>query len=129
MALTFDNGAANAAVDAITDLLDGGTLELRTGSKPALPSDAATGTLLVTITLGTPSFTVASARSATITDPAAVAAVATGRAAWFRARSSGGTGRVDGLVGLSGSDLNLDNVDIVVGGVVDLSGGTFSWPA
>lgn len=128
MALTISNGAANAAIDVITDLLDGGTLEIRSGTKPATTATTAAGTLLVTVTLGTPSFGAASTRSATITDPAGATASATGTAGWFRAKTSGGTAVIDGTVGTSGADLNLSKTAIVAGGSVDITGGTLSLP-
>lgn len=128
MALTISNGAANAVIDVITDLLDGGTLEIRSGVKPAATSDSAAGTLLATVTLGAPSFGAASTRSATITDPAAATAAATGTAGWFRAKTSGGTAVIDGTVGTSGADLNLSTTALVAGGSVDITGGTLSLP-
>ena len=46
----------NLACDAIVDQLDGGTIQIRTGAQPASPNDAASGTLLATLTFGTPAF-------------------------------------------------------------------------
>jgi hypothetical protein len=72
MALSFRDTASNAMVDALTDLIDGGTLEIRTGAKPASPNDAATGTLLATLTFSSPSFGSAASRVATVGAIAAV---------------------------------------------------------
>jgi hypothetical protein len=54
---------------------------------------------------------------------------ATGTASWFRIDSSGGTNHVlDGDVGTSGSDLNLNSVSIVAGGTVSISSFTITAP-
>lgn len=129
MTLAFSNGASNAMVDALTDLLDGGTVEIRTGSAPG-PGNAATGTLLATLTLPTPSFGSASTKVATVGSVSAVTAAATGTAAHFRAKSSGGTAHVEGTVTASGGggDLELSSTSIVSGGSVQITGGTWTGP-
>ena len=54
---------------------------------------------------------------------------ATGTASWFRIASSGGTNHVlDGDVGTSGSDLNLNSTSIVAGGTVSISSFTITAP-
>lgn len=54
---------------------------------------------------------------------------ATGTASWFRISSSGGTNHVlDGDVGTSGSDLNLNSTSIVAGGTVSISSFTITAP-
>jgi hypothetical protein len=131
MALTLRDTAANAMVDALTDLIDGGTVEIRSGAKPANPADAATGTLLATLTLPTPSFGAAASRAATVGAVAATTGSATGTAGHFRAKSSGGTAYVDGTVTATGGggDLELDSVSVVSGESVDITGGTWQIPA
>ena len=131
MALTISNGAGNAMVDAIVDRVDGGspgTIKVYTGSKPASPDDAATGTLLATFTLANPAFGAASTKSATLNTVAAVTAAATGTAGWFRAANSGGTAQFDGTVGTAAADLNLNTVSIVSGDDVEITSGTVSIP-
>jgi hypothetical protein len=130
MALSFRDTASNAMVDALTDLIDGGTLEIRTGAKPASPNDAATGTLLATLTFSSPSFGSAASRVATVGAIAAVNGSATGTAGYFRAKSSGGTAYVDGTVTVTGGggDLTLDSTSIVSGESVDITGGTWTGP-
>lgn len=133
MTYTLSNGAANAAIDAVVDSLDGGspgTIKIYDGTKPATADTAVTTqTLLATVTLANPAFGSAASRSASLNDPAAVTAVATGTASWFRAANSAGTAKFDGTVGTSGSDLNMSSTSIVSGGSVDITGGTFSYPA
>src|SRR5690606_41655778 len=56
MATRISVAARNAAVNAIAALLNGGTLEIRTGSQPESPASADSGTLLVAIPLADPAF-------------------------------------------------------------------------
>lgn len=52
--------AINASANYIAGQLDGGTIEIRTGAKPANTSDADSGTLLATIVLPDPAYQAAS---------------------------------------------------------------------
>lgn len=122
-------GAQNASVDATTALLNGGTIEIRTGSMPATPATAASGTLLGTLTLSATAFGASSGGTATanaITGDSS--ADATGTAGYFRAKSSGGTAVIDGDVGTSGAALNLNSVSIVAGGTINITSWTFTVP-
>jgi hypothetical protein len=127
MALTISAAAAQAmAVALATDIGSAATIEIRTGTKPATPETAASGTLLATVAISG-SFT-ASGGSLTAANPAAVTVAASGTAAHFRVKTSGGTAKVDGTVGTSGADMNLDNVALVSGGSVDLGVPTITVP-
>lgn len=127
MALTVAAATANAMAAALaTDIGSAATIEIRTGSKPATPETAATGTLLATVTISG-SFT-ASGGSITAADPAAASVVASGTAGYFRLKASGGTAKIDGTVGTSGSDMNLSTTALVSGGTVDLGVPTFTVP-
>lgn len=131
--LTLTTAIRNAMTDAIVDSVDGGspgTIEIRSGTRPADPATTATGTLLATVTLANPAFGASSGGSATISDPAAVTAVATGTATWFRAKNSGGTAQFDGQVTATGGggDLTLTTTSIVSGMSVDITGGTITVP-
>lgn len=53
----------------------------------------------------------------------------TGTAAWFRAIKSDGTAVLDGSVGTSGANLNLNSVGFVSGAPVSVSSWTLSEPA
>lgn len=130
---TFSAESIIAAVDAIVDRLDEGTtaatLRFRTGTKPADPDAAETGTLLATLTFSDPAFgaavddadgTVSSTASA-ITDD--TAADATGTATYARAGATG-TGADDHIdleVGASGSDINMNTVSFVSGSTVSVT--------
>ena len=132
MATRISVAARNAAADGVVDLLDvggAGTIEIRTGTQPANPDTAASGTLLATLNLSATAFGAADAGTATanaISDD--TDAAASGTATWFRAYSGAGTAVIDGSAGESGTDLILDDAAIVAGGTVSISSWTVSMP-
>ena len=135
MATRISTAARNAAADSVVDLLDGGAgagyIEIRTGSQPATPNDAATGTLLATLTLSDPAFGTASSGTATasaITDD--TSADATGTAGWFRGYTSAGTAVIDGNITATGGggNMELNSVSIVAGGLVEVTSWTITMP-
>src|SRR5690606_27410908 len=88
--------ARNAAVNAVVDLVDGGTgagyVEIRTGTQPATVDDPATGTLLVTIELAPQAFSSAVGGTATLESvPRGGTAEGTGTAGWFRVYDGDGS--------------------------------------
>ena len=101
----------NAALNARNILLNGGKVEIRTGS--AADIDAAqTGTILETIVLPNPVFPSSSARSAianTITPITAASNASAGTKHYVAYNSSNGVER-NGSAGTSGTDMIL-NVD------------------
>lgn len=127
MALTISAAAAQAMGAALaTDIGSAATIEIRSGSKPATPETAVTGTLLATVAISG-SFT-SSGGALTAADPASVTVAASGTAGYFRVKTSGGTAKIDGTVGTSGADMNLSTVSLVAGGTVDLGVPTFTVP-
>ena len=124
----------NAACDAIVDLIDAGasngTLKIYTATQPANPDTAISDqTLLATLTLDDPAFGAAAdgvATAGSITSD--TSADATGTAAWFRVADSDGTAIIDGSVGTSGADLNMDSVDFTAGSNISISSWTFTVP-
>lgn len=134
MAWGLSVAARNAAGKAITDLIDAGgaagTLQIRSGTRPASPATAATGTLLATVTLIRPAFGSWSAGSAAVADPAAVLAVATGTATWCRVLDSAATPVLDGDVTTTGSggDLQLSSTSLATGQSLDITGGSLTMP-
>lgn len=135
MSLTFPTGVRSALADLLVDRLDAGpaagTLQIRSGSRPASANDAVTGTLLATITLIDPAFGAAASGVATLANPAAVTAAATGTATWFRALDSTGATVFDGRVTATGAggDLTLATTSLTSGLSVDVTGGTVTYPA
>lgn len=122
MALTISDAAANAGINAVAGLVNGGYIEIRTGAKPATVATAASGTLLGTLTFSATAFGAAASRSAAanpITGDSS--ADASGGAGWFRAYTSGGVAVFDGTVGTSGADIIMANTSIVAGGTINIT--------
>ena len=135
----FADATVIAAVAAACALLNGGFLEVYSGSQPADANTAVTSQVkLATLGLGSPAFGTPSAsgsagsRVVTATATAITEddnAAATGTATWFRSyRSDGVTVVHDGSVGTSGADLNLSTASILAGGTVAVSAFTITHP-
>lgn len=127
MALGFTAALQNAILDEITAALDAGAgagkVRIYNGTRPADADTAVSGqTLLAELTLSDPSAAAASGgvwTANSITGDAT--ADATGTASWFRALDSNNNAVLDGDVGTSGSDLNLNSTSITAGGTVDIT--------
>lgn len=117
----------NIQIDAALAELDHGYIKVYTGSRPATPETAASGTLLATIRLGTGgtngAFLAASGASA-IAIPVSsneTNAPNTGVAGYARLlKTDGATAVYDCTVGLSGAEVNLDKVNITATDPVNL---------
>lgn len=113
------------------EVLNGGTLKIYDGTPPANASTAlSSNTLLATLTLNATafsSFTNGVATAGAITSDSS--ADATGPPTFFRLLTSGATVMLQGSVGTSGSDLNLNTTSIVAGGAVSVSSLTITMPA
>lgn len=127
--------ARNAACAVVTAMVDAGNeagqLRIYGGPKPANADAALSGnTLLALLTMSDPAFgapTNAQAIAALITSD--VSADATGTATFFRVgsvNSSVFSPVIQGEVGVSGSDLNLNSVQIAIGGTVAVSSLTYT---
>lgn len=121
MALAYSTAVRNAMLDAIVSAIgSNGLLRIYDGSRPA--SGGSATTLLAELAL---SATAAAGASSGVLTFSSISndssANATGTATWFRIVTSGGTFVVDGSVGTSGSDLNLNTTSIVSGGPVAVS--------
>ena len=129
--------AANAACDAIVDLVDGGAgagkLKIWTGAQPATPLTADSGTQLAEIALQDPAFggaaaTVATLLGVTLSD---ASADATGTAGHFRVYDSNDVCIFQGNCGDAGDapvDMQFDNKSIVITGTVSLTAMTVTVP-
>lgn len=120
----------NAEVDSLTALLDGGFMKIYAGSQPASPESAAIGTLLAALEFSNPAF--AAAASGTAAANAIIEdtdAAATGNAGWFRCfKSDGVTAVLDGTIGTSGADINLNSVAIQAHTTVTISAFSITLP-
>ncbi len=128
LSTTARNALANAIKTAIDAGSAGGTIKIYTGTHPTTPQDAATGTLLATLTFGDPSFGSASVGVITANTIAQVNAAATGTAGWARIADSDGNAIMDVDVGTSGATINLNTTSIVSGGPVSITSATITMP-
>jgi len=128
VAAALDTAATAAVDDAFAAALGtNAVVEIRTGAAPG-PGNTATGTLLASVTIA--SWTAGSPGAGQVTgaNPGAVTIAASGTAAHFRVKTSGGTAVMEGTVGTSGADLNLDSVTLVSGGLLDLGAPVLTVP-
>jgi hypothetical protein len=118
MPLSFASTLRTSRADLIDDAVNAGTgaglLRIYSGTRPSTGGTATT--LLAELTFSDPAF--GNAAAGVITASAITAdasANATGTATWFRIVDSSGTFVMDGDVGVSGSDLNLNSTSISTG--------------
>lgn len=133
MAYGFTALIRKTALDAALANLNSGTLKGYTGTRPATADTALSGnTLTFTVTFGATAFGAATTATPSVATANAITqdSAATGNASpvtFFRAFKSDGTTVVlDGNIGISGSDLNLNSTTIVAGGIVQISAMTVS---
>jgi len=127
--MQLSDTARSDACDAITALLDGGTLKFYTGTQPTDISDDPAGTLLATVTLASPSFGDAASGVCSIEPTETVLAVANGTATWARFADSAGNTVMDVSVGTTSSEeLVFDDVSFVTGGEVAITSLTITVP-
>lgn len=129
---------ALAMIQVIADAVDAdagaGKIELRTGSQPATPQTAASGTLLATFNFGDPAFEAAAVETnyASITAEAiaSATAVAAGNAGWFRILDNSGDAVYDGSVTVTGGggEMTIGNVAISNGSEVNVTSLKISLP-
>ena len=129
MALGFSSTLRQNMLDEITALIDAdagaGEIRVYSGTRPATGGALSGNTLLATLVFSTTSFPAASSNAITssaITDESSATA---GTASWFRVVDNSGDFVMDGDVGTSGSDLNLNTVTIGAGVTVSVSLGGF----
>lgn len=123
MALAYSTNLRNARLDAIVTQLDLGAaslLRIYDGTRPA--TGGAATTLLAELTLTDPAGAAADAGVLTLSSITADASAnATGTATWFRLVTSAASFVMDGNVGTSGSDLNINTLAIAAGANVSVT--------
>lgn len=125
MTTGYSTTLRNAQLDAITTAVgNAGKLRIYDGTRPATGGTATT--LLAEFTLGSPFSGAASSASLSPTLPSNTTGAAAGTATWFRIVTSGGTFVIDGSVGTSGADCNLNTTTISVGVTVAVTGFTIA---
>jgi hypothetical protein len=138
----ISTAARNAIADAVATLVDGGAsagkLRIYTGSQPAGPGTAPSGTLLVEITLNDPAFDAAASGVANLDVSPALAGtgVAAGTAGWARFLTSTeaagtGLGVLDGSVSASGGggDVIIATTTVSIGLNVPVTSASITAPA
>jgi hypothetical protein len=118
-------------------------INIYSGSRPTSPDDAHSQTLLATISIdgaGTPLVFEASPTAGVLEKGAGVwkedAALAAGTASWFRLYANGDdptaasttAKRVDGTVGTTNADLNLNSTAISLGAPITVTTAQFTLP-
>lgn len=128
LSTTARNALANALGIAINANGNAGTIKIYSGSQPADPQTAGSGTLLATLTLPNPPFGSAAGGVITANTIAQVNAVATNTAGWARVADAGGNAIMDVDVGTSGATINLNTTALVSGGPVAITSATLTVP-
>lgn len=124
--LKYSNGTRDAQQQGlITYAGSGAIIHIYQGTQPTDANTAISGqTLLVSLTV-TGSFGTDSDGTITLSSVANGTAVATGTAQFFRiTKSDNSTVIMDGSVGTSGADMNLNNTSIASTQVVSITSGT-----
>lgn len=137
MALKLTTGARNSTLDTGLRTALNGTVKINyyTGSQPAAAGDAATGTLLVTISEsgGVNNLSFDAPAEGALPKAAAQTwsgtAVANGTAGWFRMYVSTDDPtladdtvvRIDGAIATSGAQLNMSHTNLTTGAIETLS--------
>jgi hypothetical protein len=123
MALQLSATLRNARLDQIgTTLGSGGTLVVRTGAPPGV-GNAATGTLLCTLTAVT--YAAAAGGTKTFTATSDTNAAASGTPGYARLLTSGGTVHAEFDAAIGSGSLNFNSA-ISAGGTVSLTSATFT---
>lgn len=123
MALQYSVAVNNARLDAV-ESTTGATAKLRiyTGAAPANCAAAATGTLLVDMTLPADWMAAASSGSKAKSGTWSGTGVAAGTAGYFRiVDNAGTTAHIQGTCGIGTGDLQLDNTSIAVSQTVTVN--------
>jgi hypothetical protein len=124
MTLSYAVTMKNSRLDQITSAIStSGLLRIYDGSVPT-NADTALGAQVLLAELALSSAFAPGASSGVLTASAITSdtsANATGTATFFRLVTSGGTSKVQGTVGTSGQDLNLNTVSIVAAATVAVS--------
>jgi hypothetical protein len=115
----------NAQLDQITTAVgNAGKLQIYDGTRPATGGTATNK--LAEFTLGTPFGPASSAGVLSPNLPANTTGLLAGTATWFRITTSAGGFVIDGSVGTSGQDLNVNTTTISIGLTLSVTGFTIT---
>jgi hypothetical protein len=123
--LKYSNGTRDAQQQGlITYAGTGAIINIYQGTQPANANTAISGQTLLVQLVVAGSFGTDSNGTITLGTVTNGVAVATGTAQFFRITTSTGSVVMDGTVGLTGCDMNLNNTSIDTTQVVSISSGT-----
>jgi hypothetical protein len=128
MAKRANTGIKNSVTDSFAALFNSGKLRIYTGSQPASGDDAASGTLLVEITLPNPAFGAASGGVASKAGTWQANATASGTAGWARKLNGALSMNIDYAVTITGGggDMEVQNTNIASGQQVTVTTATLT---
>lgn len=130
--LKYSASLKNAQQDAITTKLGANAvLNIYSGSQPASPDTAVGAQVLLSSHACNATFAPAASGGVltlnAIANGTGTAGAGGGTTAtWYRLTTSGGTAHIDGTVGISGCDLNLNNTNIATGQTVSVTSSTYT---
>lgn len=130
--LKYSASLKNGQQDAITTKLGASAiLELYSGSQPANPDTAITSQVLLASLTCNATFAPAASGGVltlnSISNGTGTAGAGAGtNATWFRMKTSGAVAHIDGAVGISGCDMNLNNNNIATGQTVSVTSFTLT---
>lgn len=131
MPLRKNEDTINEQAEFLGSLFNGGTLEIYTGSQPADPNSAPSGSLLATITIPSPAFGAASGGVVENEPGWSDTATGTGAAGYARFISSDTLKTMDIPVSMvpGSGNLVINDEDIVLGNTVSVVSLTLTTPA
>ena len=126
--LQYSVAVNNARLDSIESTAGTAAhLKIYTGTQPANCATAASGTLLVDMTLPSDWMNAASAGSKTKLGTWSGTGITSGTAGYFRITDTAGTNcHIQGTVGTTGTDMTLDNTSIATSQVVTVNSFTIT---
>jgi hypothetical protein len=130
--LKYSASLKNAQQDAITTKLGASAvLNIYSGTQPTNPDTAIGAQVLLASLTCNATFAAAAASGVltlnSIANGTGTAGAGAGTVAtWYRLTTSGAVAHVDGTVGISGADLNINNTNIATGQTVSVTGFTLS---
>ena len=133
MATKITTAVAAAMANALRDAADAGSaakIIIYGGTEPTTANDTASATVLATFTLSDPSFPTSTDGVLTldVTPALTVAASASGTATHFRLLTSANVAILQGSVGTTGQQLNLNTIAITSAVNVTITSGTITVP-
>lgn len=128
--MKLNTASRNTAAETFQTMFAGGKLRLYSGSPPASPNDAASGTLLVEITLPNPCFSSGVNGVISLTGAWFGNALDAGTIGWFRLLNSALTKWIDGNVTVTGGsgEIDIDVIVVVLGSSVQINNATLTQP-